>query len=70
MGSSYIPPAPATVDTYDDHRMAMGFSLVGLRTEGITINDPLCCRKTFETYFEVLDKVVAGMCRGYDRFGE
>ena len=52
-------PSPATIDTYDDHRMAMGFSLIGLRAPGIIINDPGCCRKTFENYFEVLDNVVA-----------
>ncbi len=50
-------PKPAVIQTYDDHRMAMGFSLVGLRAEGIVIHDPLCCRKTFEHYFDVLDKV-------------
>ena len=55
-------PQPALIQTYDDHRMAMGFSLVGLRAEGITINDPLCCRKTFENYFEVLDQVVFDLC--------
>lgn len=52
---------PALIQTYEDHRMAMGFSLVGLRTEGITINDPLCCRKTFENYFEVLDNIIADL---------
>lgn len=52
-------PRPCTVETYDDHRMAMGFALTGLRAEGIVINDPGCCRKTFENYFEVLDQVVA-----------
>ncbi len=51
-------PRPCTVATYDDHRMAMGFSLTGLRAEGIVIDDPGCCRKTFENYFEVLDRVV------------
>lgn len=51
-------PRPAAVDTYEDHRMAMGFSLIGLRSEGIVINDPDCCRKTFENYFEVLDTAV------------
>lgn len=50
-------PCPAVIQTYDDHRMAMGFSLVGLRAEGIVIADPGCCRKTFENYFEVLDSV-------------
>lgn len=51
-------PKPCQVETYDDHRMAMGFSLIGLRADGIKILDPLCCRKTFENYFEVLDNVV------------
>ena len=51
-------PKSAVIQTYDDHRMAMGFSLVGLRAEGIVIHDPLCCRKTFEHYFDVLDKVI------------
>ncbi|MBQ7933278.1 MAG: 3-phosphoshikimate 1-carboxyvinyltransferase [Lachnospiraceae bacterium] len=55
-------PSPATVDTYEDHRMAMGFSLIGLRTPGIVISDPLCCHKTFEDYFEVLDTVVKKLC--------
>lgn len=51
-------PRPCTIATYDDHRMAMGFSLTGLRAEGIAIADPGCCRKTFENYFEVLDQVI------------
>ena len=49
---------PATVSTYDDHRMAMGFSLIGLRNEGVIIDDPDCCRKTFENYFEVLESLI------------
>lgn len=52
-------PSPSTVETYDDHRMAMGFSLIGLRSDGIVIRNPGCCRKTFENYFEVLDDVAA-----------
>lgn len=52
-------PHPCTVATYDDHRMAMGFALTGLRAEGIVIDDPGCCRKTFENYFEVLDQVIS-----------
>lgn len=51
-------PTPSLVETYDDHRMAMGFSLIGLRSEGIVINDPACCRKTFENYFDVLTEVI------------
>ena len=48
----------ATIQTYDDHRLAMGFAITGLRTEGVTILDPLCCRKTFENYFDVLEETV------------
>ena len=51
-------PKASTVDTYDDHRMAMGFSLVGLRAPGIVIDNPGCCRKTFEDYFTVLEQVI------------
>lgn len=48
-------PAPAEIETYNDHRIAMAFSLVGLRTDGIVIKDYECCKKTFEKYFEVFD---------------
>lgn len=48
---------PASIQTYDDHRLAMGFAITGCRAEGITILDPMCCRKTFESYFQVLDEV-------------
>lgn len=54
-------PRPSTVETYDDHRMAMGFSLIGLKSDGIVIHNPGCCRKTFEDYFEVLDGVIADL---------
>ena len=50
-------PQKALVETYDDHRMAMGFSLTGLRSDGIVIANPDCCKKTFEEYFDVLKKV-------------
>jgi hypothetical protein len=56
-------PRPCVVQTYEDHRMAMGFALTGLRAEGIVIDNPGCCRKTFEDYFEVLDKTVAQLVR-------
>lgn len=50
-------PQSGMVETYEDHRMAMAFSLIGLRTDGIRIHNPSCCRKTFEEYFEVLDEL-------------
>ena len=49
------PPArflPATIDTYDDHRMAMCFSLAALGGVPVRINDPGCVAKTFPDYFE------------------
>src|SRR5216683_2776418 len=51
------PPArlrPATIDTYDDHRMAMSFSLAALGGIRVRINDPACVRKTFPQYFDLL----------------
>jgi 3-phosphoshikimate 1-carboxyvinyltransferase len=44
--------ANAEIDTYDDHRMAMCFSLVALGGVPIRINDPKCVNKTFPAYFE------------------
>ena len=46
---------PATIHTYNDHRMAMAFALIGLRAGGIAIENPACVAKTFPDYFEVLD---------------
>jgi 3-phosphoshikimate 1-carboxyvinyltransferase len=43
--------AHASIDTYDDHRMAMCFSLVALAGVPVRINDPQCVRKTFPNYF-------------------
>ncbi|HSH98394.1 MAG: 3-phosphoshikimate 1-carboxyvinyltransferase [Methylophilaceae bacterium] len=58
-GADYIRITPpekltpnAVIDTYDDHRMAMCFSLVSLGGVPITINDPGCVAKTFPDYFE------------------
>jgi 3-phosphoshikimate 1-carboxyvinyltransferase len=44
-----------TVRTYNDHRMAMAFSLIGLRVPGITIENPGCVSKTFPNFFEILE---------------
>src|SRR5262249_23373522 len=46
---------PATVETYDDHRIAMAFALIGLKVPGIRIADPGCVAKTFPDYFERLE---------------
>jgi 3-phosphoshikimate 1-carboxyvinyltransferase len=68
-GADYLritPPAQiksATIDTYDDHRMAMCFSLASLdgaarRGNKIRINDPKCVAKTFPDYFDAFAKIV------------
>ncbi len=60
-----VPPPslrPATIDTYDDHRMAMCFSLAAFGGVAVTIRDPGCVGKTFPEYFAVLGQLtgVAG----------
>lgn len=45
---------PASIDSYADHRIAMCFALMGLKIEGIRINDPGCVSKTFPEYWTVL----------------
>lgn len=51
-------PKGCEIETYEDHRVAMAFSLPGTLTEGIQIKNPSCTRKTFENYFEVLEEAV------------
>ena len=65
-GEDYITITPpealtqnAEIDTYDDHRMAMCFSLVSLGGVPVTINDPNCVAKTFPTYFEAFANIVS-----------
>jgi 3-phosphoshikimate 1-carboxyvinyltransferase len=48
---------PAVVHTYDDHRIAMSFALIGLRVAGIGIDDPECVSKTFPDYFARLEEL-------------
>jgi 3-phosphoshikimate 1-carboxyvinyltransferase len=50
-------PTSARIRTYDDHRIAMAFALIGLRVPGIEIRDPECVAKTFPSYFEALDQL-------------
>ena len=50
-------PRPGIVSTYDDHRMAMSFALLGLVHPGVEIDDPGCVDKTFPGYFDALDEL-------------
>lgn len=62
-GDDYLaiePPAELTsaaIDTYNDHRMAMCFSLAAFGNAEITINDPGCTRKTFPEYFQLFREI-------------
>ena len=51
------PIRPALIHTYEDHRMAMSFALLGLRTPGICIADPECTAKTYPSFFEDLESL-------------
>ncbi len=51
------PPLPAMFETYDDHRMAMAFALIGLVVNGVGITDPRCVSKTFPDFFVALDQL-------------
>jgi 3-phosphoshikimate 1-carboxyvinyltransferase len=59
-GADYLRITPGelksgvAIDTYDDHRMAMSFSLVALGGVPVRINDPQCVAKTFPDYFSSL----------------
>lgn len=50
-------PAPAVFETYDDHRMAMAFALVGLAVPGVAIAGPSCVDKTFPAFFDALEQL-------------
>lgn len=57
-----VPPPdgrirPTTVQTYDDHRVAMSFAVVGLARPGVTIDDPACVAKSFPTFWQTLNKL-------------
>jgi 3-phosphoshikimate 1-carboxyvinyltransferase len=65
-GADYlaVSPAPtfiaaAVIDTYDDHRMAMCFSLAALAGVTVSINDPQCVNKTFPGYFDAFAEITA-----------
>ncbi len=51
---------PGVVNTYEDHRLAMAFGLLGLVADGVEIADPGCVAKTFPTYWDVLEAARTG----------
>lgn len=58
-----VTPGPirgATVETFDDHRVAMSFATLGLKVPGIRIQTPSCVRKTFPNFFQKLASPAPG----------
>ncbi|MDE7087646.1 MAG: 3-phosphoshikimate 1-carboxyvinyltransferase [Clostridia bacterium] len=51
-------PHGAVINTFGDHRVAMAFSVAGLRTDGVVIENAEVCSKTFKEYFETLDNLI------------
>lgn len=49
----------ATIETYDDHRMAMSLSLAGLRIPGVRITNPACTGKTYPQFFADLERLIS-----------
>ena len=49
---------PGTIETYDDHRLAMAFAITGLRQPGLRIRNPACVAKTYPEFFEDLRRLV------------
>ena len=45
------------IDTYNDHRMAMSFALIGLKADGVVIDNPGCTVKTYPHFFEDLERL-------------
>lgn len=52
-------PKDCHIDTFEDHRVAMAFTVMGLQADGIVIENPLCCRKTFEHFFDLLNDLIS-----------
>jgi len=53
------PAHGATIDPHGDHRIAMSFSVLGLRIPGVVIEDPACVRKTCPTFFDLWTQIEA-----------
>ncbi len=60
-GDVFLEPAPlrgGTVKTFGDHRVAMAFALVGLKTGTISLDNATCCEKTFPDFFRILEQYI------------
>jgi len=54
------PLSGTTLSTYDDHRMAMSFALIGLKVPGVVIENPGCVAKTYPDFWRDFDRLCSG----------
>jgi 3-phosphoshikimate 1-carboxyvinyltransferase len=59
-------PVPAEIKTFGDHRVVMSFAVTGLRTPGISFDDPGCVKKTFPGFHEAFGELAAGWGISFD----
>jgi 3-phosphoshikimate 1-carboxyvinyltransferase len=50
-------PHGCQIETFEDHRVAMAFTVPGLVTEDVFIKNPACCRKTFENFYDIINEI-------------
>lgn len=55
--AGYLPAGPIVIETYNDHRMAMAFAVLGLARPGISIRNPACVRKSYPTFWKDFAKL-------------
>ena len=53
-----FPETPVLIRTYDDHRMAMAFAVLGLWRGGLSIEDPACVRKSFPEFWTIFEMLI------------
>jgi 3-phosphoshikimate 1-carboxyvinyltransferase len=59
LGIHPVPLHGALLDTYDDHRLAMSFALIGLRVPGVKIEGPNCVKKSFPGFWKEFEQLGA-----------
>lgn len=47
----------ASIETFEDHRVAMAFTMSGMGEKSLRVLNPMCCKKTFENYFEIIEEL-------------
>ena len=58
-GPHQATSVPCEIETYEDHRMAMAFAIMGLRRGGLSIRNPGCVAKSYPSFWDDLERVEA-----------